>query len=128
MIVKENTEADALSFPSLFRSVFCFIFLLLSSRTRVPVGYDELSKEQYIGGVYLREFLRAPQSQLRSTEKFVEVRSQANTSKHKHKQYLSCARLGMSILKPINLPRQARDKHREDAQKLFLWCSPPLSA
>ena len=62
----------------------------------MPVGYDELSKEQYIGGVYLREFLRAPQSQLRSTEKFVEVRSQANTSKHKHKQYLSCARLGMS--------------------------------
>jgi hypothetical protein len=83
----------------------------------VPVGYDELSKEQYIGGVYLREFLRAPQSQLRSTEKFVEVRSQANTSKHKHKQYLSCARLGMSILKPINLPRQARDKHREGTQK-----------
>ena len=42
------------------------------------VEYPELSKEQYIGGVYLREFLRAPQSELRSVEKFVAALMEAH--------------------------------------------------
>lgn len=45
---------------------------------RTPVEYHELSKEQYIGGVYLREFLRSPQTELRSVEKFTAALMEAH--------------------------------------------------
>ncbi len=45
---------------------------------RTPLEYHELSKEQYIGGVYLREFLRAPQTELRSVEKFTAALMEAH--------------------------------------------------
>jgi len=45
---------------------------------RSKVEYHELSNEQYIGGVYLREYLRAPQSDLRSIEKFVHQLMEAH--------------------------------------------------
>lgn len=45
---------------------------------RPKVEYPELSKDQYIGGVYLREFLRVPHSELQSVEKFAAALMEAH--------------------------------------------------